>query len=66
MKEYLQKLIDAGIGFEVHDSPAAILFGLQWGQSKVARILGFKRKDVIAALNWADKNPKEAIKILGL
>lgn len=64
MKEYLQKMIDAGLKFEIHEiSNGKLLFGLQWGQSKVARILGFKRKDTIRALNWADDNYKEAEKM---
>lgn len=58
-------MIDSNIGIEIHELHNNCLFGLQWGQAKQARQMGFKRKDVISALNWADNNQKEALLLCG-
>ncbi len=39
-------------------------YGLKWGEGKIARQMGFKRDDVIKALDWADANNSEAEKVL--
>lgn len=39
-------------------------YSLKWGEGTTAKILGFKRQDIIKALNWADKNNNEADKII--
>ena len=41
-----------------------LTYGLKWGEGRVAEIMGFKRKDVIKALDWADANNEEAEKVL--
>ena len=41
-----------------------LTYGLKWGEGKVARLMGFKRRDVIRALDWADTNNREAEKVL--
>ena len=65
MKNYFKQLKKAGILFEIHTTNKLYCFGLKWGQSKIARQLKFKKKDVIKALDWANNNPKIALKILG-
>jgi hypothetical protein len=53
------------LNLEVHETiGGAVLFGLKWGESKVGQVLGISRKKQVEALNWADKNPKEALSIL--
>lgn len=39
-------------------------YSLKWGEGKTAEILGLKRKDIINALNWADKNNNKADEII--
>jgi len=59
-------MLESGIEMEIHEVPnGTMLFGLKWGQGVIARTLGFSRKDVIATLNWCDKNAQEALKIIG-
>ncbi len=65
MKSIFKKLVQSPIIIEIIETPSGDkLFGLKWGESKVATILGFKRKDTIKALDWADKNPIEAMDII--
>lgn len=49
---------------EVLEQNGIFLFGLKWGEGKVGDMFGIPRKARIGGLNWADKNPKKAIKIL--
>ena len=55
-KEYLKEMLDARLCFEIHEFANGNMscVGLRWGESKLARMLGFKRNDVIKALDYAE------------
>jgi len=61
MKAYLKEMIDAGIRFEIHETANNVIscIGLKWGDSRLARTLGFKRNDVIKALDYAESHWQE-------
>lgn len=66
MKQVFKDLVKKGVLFEMHMlNNDKNTFGLKWGESKKARTLGFKRNEVIKALDWAENNQKEAMKMLG-
>ena len=64
MKQYIQKMLDSGIRFEIHGDYSTV--GLAWGESKKARESGFARKDVMEALDWAETNKEEAKKLFNV
>ena len=67
MENNFKEIAESSVIIEVHETPGGVfLFGLKWGEGRRARLLGFKRRNVIDALNWADKNPKVAMGLLGM
>lgn len=72
MKNYFKKIAKK-LHLEIHccgdwkkgeKIDGKLTYGLKWGEGKVARLMGFKRRDVIRALDWADTNNREAEKVL--
>ena len=52
------------LNIEIYQCVGKNMYGLKWGEGKMARLIGMKRKDTINALNWADNNNKEAEEII--
>ena len=58
------KKICERLNIETHQCAGKNMYGLKWGEGKMARLIGMERKDVISALEWADNNNKEAEEII--
>ena len=72
MRNYFKKMAEK-LNLEIHccgdwtkgeKIDGKLTYGLKWGEGRVAEIMGFKRKDIIKALDWADANNEEAEKVL--
>ena len=51
--------------FDVYTAEGKIKsIGLHWGEGKKMEAMGFSRKEQIKMLNWLEKNPKIAKKLL--
>ena len=63
MRDNFKKMAEK-LNLEIHEIGNKKMYGLKWGEGRVAEIMGFKRKDVIKALDWADEHNEEAEQVL--